>query len=83
MEEERTVDASQAQMAVRRYLETSYAKGLKDVDFTKCWFAHAGDQAFWDVEGFMLTKKRIRGSKELHFRFQVDPRSGEILGYEF
>jgi hypothetical protein len=76
------VDASQAQMAARRYLESAYTKHLRDVHFTKCWYSHAGSQSFWDVEGFMLTKKAVRGSKELHFRFQIDPNSGEVLGYE-
>lgn len=76
------VDASQSQMAVRRYLESAYTKQLRDVHFTKCWYSHAGSQSFWDVEGFMLTKKKVRGRKELHFRFQVDPNSGEVLGYE-
>jgi hypothetical protein len=76
------VDASQAQMAVTKYLERAYMNYLKEVQFTKCWYSHAGSQSFWDVEGFMLTKKKISGSSELHFRFQVDPTSGEVLGYE-
>ena len=77
-----TVDASQAQTAVTKYLESTYANHLKEVHFTKCWYSHAGNQSFWDVEGLMLTKKKISGSNELHFRFQVDPNSGEVLGYE-
>jgi hypothetical protein len=76
------VDASQAQMAVIKYLESAYMNYLKEVHFTKCWYSHIGDQSFWDVEGFMLTTKKIGGSNEMHFRFQVDPNSGEVLGYE-
>jgi hypothetical protein len=76
------VDASQAQTSVTKYLESTYMNYLKEIHFTKCWYSHAGSQSFWDVEGFMLTKKKISGSNELHFRFQVDPSSGEVLGYE-
>ena len=77
-----TVDASQAQMAVIRNLESAYMNYLKEVHFTKCWYSHLGGQSFWDVEGFMLTTKKVGGSNEMHFRFQVDPNSGEVLGYE-
>ncbi len=77
-----TVDASQAQMAVIKYLESAYMNYLKEVHFTKCWYSHIGSQSFWDVEGFMLTTKKIGGSNEMHFRFQVDPNSGDVLGYE-
>jgi len=77
-----TVDASQAQMAVIKYLESAYMNYLKEVHFTKCWYSHLGGQSFWDVEGFMLTTKKVGGSNEMHFRFQVDPNSGEVLGYE-
>ncbi|MFC2050751.1 zinc ribbon domain-containing protein [Chloroflexota bacterium] len=76
------VDASQAQMAVIKYLESAYMNYLKEVHFTKCWYSHVGGQTFWDVEGFMLTTKKVGGSNEMHFRFQVDPNSGEVLGYE-
>ena len=76
------VDASKAQMAVIKYLESAYMNYLKEVHFTKCWYSHVGDQSFWDVEGFMLTTKKVGGSNEMHFRFQVDPNSGEVLGYE-
>jgi len=76
------VDASQAQMAVIKYLESAYMNYLKEVHFTKCWYSHIGGQSFWDVEGFMLTTKKVGGSNEMHFRFQVDPNSGEVLGYE-
>jgi hypothetical protein len=76
------VDASQAQMAVIKYLESAYMNYLKEVHFTKCWYSHVGGQSFWDVEGFMLTTKKVGGSNEMHFRFQVDPNSGEVLGYE-
>lgn len=76
------IDASQAQVTVRRCLESTYMKYLRNVEFTKCGYSHAGGQSFWDVEGFMLTKKKVRGKKELHFRFQVDPESGEIIGYD-
>ena len=76
------VDASQAQMAVIKYLESAYMNYLKEVHFTKCWYSHVGGQSFWDVEGFMLTTKKVGGSNEMHFRFQVDPVSGEVLGYE-
>jgi hypothetical protein len=76
------VDAAQAQMAVIKYLESAYMDYLKEVHFTKCWYSHVADQSFWDVQGFMLTTKKVGGSNELRFRFQVDPNSGEVLGYE-
>lgn len=76
------VDASQAQMVVRRQLESTNIKHLKDVEFTTCWYSAAGSHPFWDVQGLMLTKKKVGGSKKHLFRFQVDSESGNILGYQ-
>ncbi|MBI2850596.1 MAG: hypothetical protein HYX80_06085 [Chloroflexi bacterium] len=82
MAEKRVADSPAAEMAVRRALETKFGERLKSVAFRKCWYSAAGEQEFWDVEGTLVRKKGIITKEIRNFRYQIDPDSGNILGYE-
>ncbi len=76
-------DATAAETAVRAALETQFAGRLKGVSFRKCWYSAAGRQEFWDVEGTLVRKRGLMGQDAQDFRYQVDPESGNIIGYEY
>ena len=75
-------DAPAAETVVRRSLEAQYGNKLKSLSFRKCWYSSAGKQEFWDVEGTLIRKKGIFSKETKNFRFQVDPDTGNIVGYE-
>ena len=76
-------DATAAEMAVRTALESQFAGRLKRISFRKCWYSAAGRQEFWDVEGTLVRKRGLVGQEAQDFRYQVDPESGNIIGYEY
>jgi hypothetical protein len=75
-------DAPAVEDAVRNSLQLQYGKGLTGLSFRKCWYSSAGRQEFWDVEGTFTHKKGLMGRETLNFKFQVDPDSGRVVGYE-
>jgi len=82
MAEKKIGDATVAETVVRRTLESQYGDRLKVVSFRKCWYSSAGRQDFWDIEGTFIRKKGLLSKEKRNFRYQVDPDSGNILGYE-
>jgi hypothetical protein len=81
-EEKRVTDVPSAEMLVKRAMETRYGKNLKNVSFRKCWYSAAGQQEFMDVEGTVELKKGLMGKETRNFRYQIDPKTGNIIGYE-
>jgi hypothetical protein len=82
MQQKNIGDAPAAEGAVRNALHSQYGNKLTRLIFRKCWYASAGRQEFWDVEGSFIEKRGILGRETRGFRYQVDPDSGRILGYE-
>jgi hypothetical protein len=82
MQQRNISDAPAAEGAVRNALQTQYANKIQHLSFRKCWYTSAGRQEFWDVEGTFIEKKGIMGRETRSFRYQVDPDSGRIIGYE-
>lgn len=78
----RIPDAPAAEAAVRDALQQQYGNGLKRLSFRKCWYSNAGKQEFWDVEGTLTRKKGLMGRETQNFRYQVDPATGRVIGYE-
>lgn len=78
----KVADAPAAEAAVRDALKTQYGKNFTEVNFRKCWYSSAGRQEFWDVEGTFILKRGILGRDTKSFRYQVDPDSGRVIGYE-
>ncbi len=82
MQQRKISDAPAAESAVREALQSQYSKNIKGLTFRKCWYSSAGRQEFWDVEGTFIEKKGMLGRETKNFRYQVDPDSGRIIGYE-
>jgi hypothetical protein len=81
-EEKKVPDVPAAEMLVKRAMETRYGKNLKNVSFRKCWYSAAGQQEFLDVEGAVEVKKGLMSKEIRNFRYQIDPKTGNIIGYE-
>ncbi len=81
-EEKKISDVPAAEMLVKRAMETRYGNKLKNVSFRKCWYSAAGQQEFMDVEGSIELKKGLMAKEIRNFRYQIDPKSGNIIGYE-
>ena len=82
MAEKKIADAKAAETVVRRQMEAQYSNKLKNIYFRKSWYSVAGTQEFWDVEGTVIRKKGLMGQEMRNFRYQVDPNTGNIMGYE-
>jgi len=82
-EEARIRDAFSAQSAVRRHLEAQYgADKIKNVKFTRVWYSTGARMDVWEVEGDITVKKGLIGKEVRHFKFQIDPITGNIVGFE-
>lgn len=82
MAERKVADATAAETVVRRQMEAQYGDRLKSISFRKSWYSAAGGQEFWDVEGTIARKKGLLGKETRNFRYQIDPNTGNIMGYE-
>ena len=81
-QQRKIADAPGAEAAVKEALQSQYGKNMKGLLFRKCWYSSAGRQEFWDVEGSFIHKLGIMGRELKSFRYQVDPDSGRVIGYE-
>lgn len=79
-QEKRITNAFDAEGAVRRILERQHIDRIKLLNFYKSWYSASGTHEYWDVEGFLQLKRGK--NKKRSFRYQVDPITGEIFGYE-
>ena len=83
MGEARIRDAFSAQSAVRRHLETQYgAVKIKNIKFTKVWYSTRARMDVWEAEGDITVRKGLIGKEVGHFKFQIDPITGNINGFE-
>jgi hypothetical protein len=82
MSQKKAVDAMAAEAAVRRMLEGQYAAKIRILTFGKVWYTAAATKEFWEVQGVLIYKKGIFSKERRNFRYQVDPDSGETVGYE-
>lgn len=81
-EEQRIVDASAAQMAARRHLEAQHGDKLVELKVRKCWYSTGANRDVWDVEGIAVIKKGLFGKEQRAFKYQIDPTSGAVIGFE-
>ena len=81
-EGKQVVDASAAQMAARRHLEDQHGNKLIELRVRKCWYTTGASRDVWDIEGTAVIKKGMFGKEQRAFRYQVDPGSGAVIGFE-
>jgi len=78
----RIEDATTAEFAARRYLESQYPGKAIEVKFSKIWFIGGKLKDVWEVEG-ILTRRRAGLIKDRKsFRFQIDAETGDVIGFE-
>jgi len=78
----RIEDATTAEFAARRYLESQFPGKTIDVKFSKIWFVGGKLKDVWEVEG-VLTMRRAGVMKDRKaFRFQIDAETGDVIGFE-
>jgi len=78
----RVEDAGSAQAAARRYLAAQFGKKLQDVVFSRAWYRTGAMRDIWEVEGDITVKKGWFSKDQLHFKFQIDPQTGNVIAYE-
>jgi len=81
-DERRVVDASGAQMAARRHLESQHGDKLIELKVRKCWYSTGATKDVWDVEGIAVIKKGMFAKEQRAFKYQIDPTSGAVIGFE-
>ena len=82
VEEKRVVDASGAQMAARRHLEGQHGDKLIELKVRKCWYSTGSSRDVWEIEGMAVIKKGMFGKEQRTFKYQIDPTSGAVIGFE-
>jgi hypothetical protein len=82
MSQKKAIDATAAEAAVRRMLEGQYGGKIRSLTFDKVWYTAAATREFWEVQGVLIYRKGVFGKERRNFRYQVDPDSGEVMGYE-
>jgi len=79
--EVRIRDATSAHSVARRHLEAHYgANKIKDIKFTRAWYSTGAKMDVWEVEGDVMLKKGIIGKEIRHFKYQIDPTTGSVMG---
>ncbi len=82
MSQKKAIDATAAEAAVRRMLEGQYGGKIRGLTFGKVWYTAAATREFWEVQGVLIYRKSVFSQERRNFRYQVDPDSGEVMGYE-
>jgi hypothetical protein len=78
----RVEDATTAEFAVRRYLEAQYPGRTIDVKISKIWYRGGTLKDVWEVEGIVTIKRAAVLRERKSFRFQIDPETGDVIGFE-
>ena len=78
----RVEDATTAEFAARRYLESQYPGKAIQVKFSKIWFVGGKGKDVWEVEGILTMSKAGVMKERKSFRFQIDAETGGVIGFE-
>jgi len=79
----RVEDAGGAQTSAKQFLANQFGpKKVKEVSFSKVWYATGAQRDVWEVEGDVVVKTGLFSKETVHFKFQVDPASGKVIAFE-
>jgi len=79
----RVEDAGGAQASAKRFLAAQFgANKVKEVSFSKAWYATGAQRDVWEVEGDVVVKTGWFSKETVHFKFQVDPLTGKVIAFE-
>lgn len=80
--EARVSDASAAQLAAKRHLEAHNPGKVIEMKVNKVWFNTGRTRDVWEVEGMVVLKSGLLKKERRPFRFQIDPETGDVIGFE-
>ena len=80
MTEQKLSDASDVEFALRNHFESKYGKKLVNAKFRSVWYRPGSDRDIWEADGDIILKGFLWRKKRQSFRYQVDPKSGKIIG---
>jgi hypothetical protein len=63
-------------------LEAQYPGKVLEVRVTKVWFQLGRTMELWEVEGIVTLKAGLLKKEQRPFKYQIDPTTGEIVGFE-
>jgi hypothetical protein len=79
----RVEDAGGAQASAKRFLAAQFGLNkMKDVNFSKAWYATGVQRDIWEVEGDVVVKTGWFSKETVHFKLQVNPASGKVIAFE-
>ena len=79
----RVEDAGGAQTSAKRFFAAQFgANKVKEVSFSRAWYATGAQRDIWEVEGDVVVKTGWFSKETIHFKFQVDPASGKVISFE-
>ncbi len=55
---------------------------MKEVSFSRAWYATGAQRDIWEVEGDVVVKTGWFSKETIHFKFQVDPASGKVISFD-
>jgi hypothetical protein len=76
-------DATAVQAVIRRHLESEHGNKLVEVRLRKCWYSTGVTRDVWEAEGTAVIKKGLLSKEPKSFKYQIDPASGAVIGFEF
>jgi hypothetical protein len=83
MQQLRVRDANDAKAIAYSHLEMQlHPKEVLGISFERVWFSEGIRRDVWEIEGVVKVKKGFLSSERKHFRLQIDPASGNILGFD-
>ncbi|MFQ5950641.1 MAG: hypothetical protein ACE5KH_00985 [Candidatus Geothermarchaeales archaeon] len=83
MEQLRVRDANDAKAIAYSHLEMQlHPKKILGVSFARVWYSEGVRRDTWELEGRVRVKQGLLRTRRKRFRLQIDPVSGNILGFD-
>jgi len=83
VEQLRVRDANDAKAVAYSHLEMQlYPSKILGVSFARVWYSEGVRRDIWELEGRIKVKVGLLRTRRKHFRLQIDPASGNILGFD-
>ena len=82
MTQQKCTDASDVEFALKNHFESKYGKKLLNVKFRSVYYQGGSVRDIWEADGDIILKGFLWSKKRQSFRYQVDPKSGKIIGYQ-
>ncbi len=82
MAEQKLEDALSVKLALKNYFQSEHGNKLVNVELRKVWYHGGVEKDIWEAEGDVILKGFLWTKKRRSFKYQLDPKSGAIIGYQ-